>query len=894
MKAKVLRTIGLLLLVVFLVMSSVLPGSSVLAQQDEHIPVVQAAAAALQSQLPLSEGLYYVALAVAVDGDWGVARFQVYQASDNTPALADSTNLVLAHREGDIWQAATMVDPRYPDWVVAVPTTLMSPEEKDGLLAALGVRPDPTVAPLPPEALVPQPPGVERSPPSLPDIFQPLYSKAQREGTIRLVVGLQMTFHPEGDLVSAQSVQNQRLTIAQTQDLLLNQLSAYSVTSVQKFKYIPFMVVEVDAVALAELPSLPEIISIEEDIPVPPALADSVPLIGADKAWDYGYSGAGWTIAILDTGIDKTHPFLAGKVVSEACYSTNDDPDNATTVCPNGLQEQIGDGAGINCSVAGCRHGTHVAGIAAGSGPDFSGVAKDAGLIAIQVFSRFEDDTSNTPCRNSGLPSPCVLVYKSDYVRGLERVYELGNSFNIAAVNISLSGGRYADMATCDAKNESVKRAIDNLRSIGIATVASSGNRGFTDAMEAPGCISTVISVGSTTKSDQVSSFSSSAYWLSLLAPGSTINSSVPGGGFEAWDGTSMAAPHVAGAWAVLKSQSPEASVDQILETLRTTGVPITDPRNGITTPRIQLDRAVGAPREPEIVSLVPADLQILQGSTGTTEVRTTAFSKIYGVDLRLAFDPHVVQVVDADPNTPGVQITVGALMEGRDYSVACNQAHNTAGVIDFCAAPRDPATAIDEGGALASITWQSVNPGTSSLILGEVKLSDRYSNPIDLRKENATVRIIPVESISGRVLLQSRTNHSGTAILLSGEPCPSSANTAAVAASDLPSTSTDSGGSFKIAPFPGGDYQCLRVIQHGYLVGQKSAPRGDLGTITLLGGDVIEDDVINIFDLAFIAGRYRSNDPIADINANGVVDIFDLALAAGNYRQRGPQTNWR
>jgi hypothetical protein len=83
-------------------------------------------------------------------------------------------------------------------------------------------------------------------------------------------------------------------------------------------------------------------------------------------------------------------------------------------------------------------------------------------------------------------------------------------------------------------------------------------------------------------------------------------------------------------------------------------------------------------------------------------------------------------------------------------------------------------------------------------------------------------------------------------------------------------------------------------VIQQGFLVGQHSAPAGNLGVITLLGGEVTGDGVIDIFDLTFIAARYNSNDPLADITADGLVDIFDLVIAAGNYEQHGPQTNWQ
>jgi hypothetical protein len=161
---------------------------------------------------------------------------------------------------------------------------------------------------------------------------------------------------------------------------------------------------------------------------------------------------------------------------------------------------------------------------------------------------------------------------------------------------MSLGGGDpFTSTASCDAAHGARKDAIDLLRSVGIATVVASGNNGFVDALTAPACISSAISVGSTTKTDEVSGFSNAAPFLSLLAPGGSITSSIPGGGFATFSGTSMAAPHVAGAWAVLKSRLPSATVDQILDALRSTGQPIVDSGNGLTFPRIQVDRAVSA-----------------------------------------------------------------------------------------------------------------------------------------------------------------------------------------------------------------------------------------------------------------------------------------------------------
>ncbi len=335
-----------------------------------------------------------------------------------------------------------------------------------------------------------------------------------------VIVGFRASFQPEGALGTGEDVQRQRQDIATRREALLDALAAFDVRAVKRFQTIPYVAMHVDAAARQWLASHPDVISIEDDVPVPPTLAESILLIGADVAWAQGYSGVGQVVAILDTGVDGAHSFLSGKVVSEACYSTTFAPLQSVTVCPNGMEEQTGTGAGVDCSISGCNHGTHVAGIAAGDGPGFSGVAKDAGLIAIQVFSRFDDSGI---C--GGFP-PCVLSYTSDQILGLERVYALRTSFNIASANMSLGGGM--EDSPCD--GDSRKAIIDNLRSADIATAIASGNNGYTDALSVPGCISTAISTGSTedgslgTTADDVSGFSNSASFLTLLAPGQFIN----------------------------------------------------------------------------------------------------------------------------------------------------------------------------------------------------------------------------------------------------------------------------------------------------------------------------------------------------------------------------------
>ncbi len=356
----------------------------------------------------------------------------------------------------------------------------------------------------------------------------------------------------------------------------------------------PLLVVEVPAEGVVELKRSEGVAAVVEDYIDRPYLLESVAVIDAPAAWSAGVEGNGQTVVVLDTGIQRNHSFFAGRLVGEACFSSNVVVDSATSLCPNGGTQQSGTGAAATCpaNVDGCGHGTHVAGIAAGRAGNSSagtlhGVGRGADIVAIQVFSRFDDATI---C--DGAP-PCALTYTSDQIRALQHVRNIvANQREVAAINMSLGGGFFPNHCDGDLR----KGPIDALRAMGIATVIASGNDGFFSGIGAPACISSAVSVGSTTKTDGISGFSNSATTLDLLAPGSSIRSSVDGGGYGFKSGTSMATPHVAGAFAALKSQEPTRSVDDILTLLEDTGLALQDPRNGVTVPRIDLGEAVNGP----------------------------------------------------------------------------------------------------------------------------------------------------------------------------------------------------------------------------------------------------------------------------------------------------------
>ena len=347
-------------------------------------------------------------------------------------------------------------------------------------------------------------------------------------------------------------------------------------------------VAELETWEIELLRSDPRVRAISPDSGGSGSLLESIPLVGGDVVAARGLDGRDVTVAILDSGIDLTHPDFAGRIVAQQCFCDN----FSLGCCPNRLSVQSGPGAAQDDH----DHGTHVSGIVAGAGQSGPrGIAPGVRIVAVKVL-----DSSNS------FASTTQIYRALQWIRD-ERP-------DVRVINMSLGTAVLFENEECQASAAAIgfQDVLAPLRARGVVIVASTGNNGDPSRMQFPACAQSVLSVGATydapgsheyfgckdadTARDQIACFSNASSGLDLLAPGAVIRSAKRGGGSIRMVGTSMAAPHVSGALALMMQASYSMlPADQAERILKSTGVPVTDARNGITTPRLDIAAAVAA-----------------------------------------------------------------------------------------------------------------------------------------------------------------------------------------------------------------------------------------------------------------------------------------------------------
>lgn len=337
---------------------------------------------------------------------------------------------------------------------------------------------------------------------------------------------------------------------------------------VKDYDHFGVMFLKVSDAGLARLLDDPDVKGVYENRIHSLFLAQSLPLIGQPNVQSRGYSGAGKTVAILDSGLYYTFPVFG------SCTAPGIP---ASCKVAESVDIEVNDN-----SLDFSGHGTVVAEVVAR-------VAPDAKLVSLDVAA-----ANNTA-------SDSVLIEALNWV--LDRQQRGVHDF--AAVNISLGHGQY--FSACD--SDLLAPPIANLRNAGIVTVVASGNSGYSDSMASPACVSTTVSVGavydgsglpytsscidSAASADNVTCFTNMADFLTMLAPGANLIPSFDPQHY--YVGTSFAAPHVAGAIAVIAAAQPTLTPDEIVARLTETGKTVSVIRDTLTyqKPRLDLNSAL-------------------------------------------------------------------------------------------------------------------------------------------------------------------------------------------------------------------------------------------------------------------------------------------------------------
>jgi subtilisin family serine protease len=371
--------------------------------------------------------------------------------------------------------------------------------------------------------------------------------------------------------------------------------------------------------------------------------------IDATGAWDKTDGAAGTVVAVLDTGIDLSHPDLASAVYR-----------NTAEIAGNGIDD---DGNGFADDVHGYDflnndndpsddnfHGTHVSGTIAAvvNGSGMQGVAYGAQILPLKFLGA------------GGSGALYDAIRAVNYTTLLKQ-----RGVNITAINASFSGGGYS---------QAFYDAIQSAGANGIVFVASAGNDNKSldenNVYPASYDLPNVVTVGSTQQDDARSDFSNFGNRVDIAAPGTAILSTVPGGGYGYLSGTSMAAPHVAGAIAMVKATNPGFTMTQAIDALFSSA----DVVAGLNVQggrRLNLAKAVGATPTPPAVPAptAPSNLRVTDLWQKAADVRWNDSQNETGYRVEVREGNGAFRTV-ANLTADAVRYRVNELTPGRAYTV--------------------------------------------------------------------------------------------------------------------------------------------------------------------------------------------------------------------------------
>ncbi|MBN1583198.1 MAG: hypothetical protein JXA89_20990 [Anaerolineae bacterium] len=180
-----------------------------------------------------------------------------------------------------------------------------------------------------------------------------------------------------------------------------------------------------------------------------------------------------------------------------------------------------------------------------------------------------------------------------------------------------------------------------------------------------------------------------------------------------------------------------------------------------VTLSRLALSLAARAAGEPRL-RLSAGNLELAMGQTVTIDILVENAPSIYGIESHLAFDPTALQVVDADPDLDGVQLSPGDLIDAGQAFILQNRADNQAGTVDYALTLVNPAPAVQGDGVLAQITFEAKAPGQTTIWITKGLFGTRSGETVAPLAEHVEMQVIPVgqRAISGE---DQRPSHEAT-----------------------------------------------------------------------------------------------------------------------------------
>ena len=403
-----------------------------------------------------------------------------------------------------------------------------------------------------------------------------------------------VVFAEPAETLDAAQAQQRRAHIAAGANAVLANLPAGDYALRRRFDNVSALALDVGASTLAALAADPRVVRVDLDVGGHAQMNQAAPLARVAQVCTRGFVGTGVKTAVIDSGAQLNHVDLADSIVGQQCFCSSATP--GTGCCPNGSDTQSGAGSAADAE----GHGTNVTGIITGNGTLAPrGGAPAAPVVVIRMLDE-----------NGSFHSSSDIVASLDWLAS--------HHPDVRAVNMSV-GTNQLFAGTCDNATSwtmALAQAAAAVAANGAVLTSSSGNQASSTTISAPACLGSVMAVGAVWDStmtnqtflgctdtaivaDKPTCFTNSDSKVAIYAPGAYTTATgldtdpYTNNGSSSYGGTSQAAPLVAACAADLFQLRPSLTPAQVKAALVASDVHVTDPKNGLSFPRLNCEKAL-------------------------------------------------------------------------------------------------------------------------------------------------------------------------------------------------------------------------------------------------------------------------------------------------------------